>query len=55
MHDELWALIDNPNMSLKAELTIDPSYATGARCLDKLIKDRRVAIGAARLLSNEDH
>jgi hypothetical protein len=30
-------------MKLKAELAIDPSYATGARCLDGLIQDRRMA------------
>jgi hypothetical protein len=41
VHDELWRLIDN--MKLKAELAIDPSYATGARCLDALIQDRRMA------------
>jgi hypothetical protein len=41
VHDELWRLIDN--MKLKAELAIDPSYATGARCLDGLIQDRRMA------------
>ena len=37
VHDELWRIIDGPHMRLKAELTIDPSYATGARCLDTLI------------------
>ena len=41
VHDELWRLIDN--MKPKAELAIDPSYATGARCLDALIQDRRMA------------
>jgi hypothetical protein len=41
VHHELLGLIDNPHMSLKADLMIDPSYATGARCLDKLINDRR--------------
>jgi hypothetical protein len=30
-------------MKLKAELAIDPSYATGARVLDALIRERRVA------------
>ena len=39
VHDELWTLIEK--MKLKAELAIDPSYATGARCLDALIQDRR--------------
>jgi hypothetical protein len=28
VHEELWCLIDDPHMSLKAELAIDPSYAT---------------------------
>ena len=41
VHDELWTLI--ADMKLKAELAIDPSYATGARCLDALIQDRRTA------------
>ena len=41
VHDELWTLIDE--MTLKAELAIDPSYATGARCLDALIQERRMA------------
>jgi hypothetical protein len=41
VHDELWTLIEE--MKLKAELAIDPSYATGARCLDALIQDRRSA------------
>jgi hypothetical protein len=41
VHDELWTLIDE--MKLKAELAIDPSYATGARCLDALIQNRRTA------------
>jgi hypothetical protein len=44
VHDELWGLMDNPNIGLKAELAIDPSYATGARCLDTLIQDRRSKI-----------
>ncbi len=39
VHDELWALLDD--MKLKAELAIDPSYTTGARCLDTLIQARR--------------
>ena len=38
VHDQLWTLIDD--MKLKAELAIDPSYATGARCLEALIQDR---------------
>jgi hypothetical protein len=49
---ELLGLVDNLHMGLKAELTIDPSYAIGARCLDTLIQDRRVAVGIARSLSN---
>ena len=39
VHDELWTLLDE--MKLKAELAIDPSYTTGARCLDTLIQARR--------------
>jgi hypothetical protein len=39
VHDELWRLIDD--VKFKAELAIDPSYATGARCLDALIQVRR--------------
>ena len=34
------------------ELMIDPSYTTGARCLDTLIQDRRAAVGISRALSN---
>ncbi len=41
VHHELLALVDAPNMSLKAELMIDPSFETGARCLYKLIEQRR--------------
>lgn len=41
IRDELWPLIEE--MKLKAELAIDPSYATGARCLDALIQGRRAA------------
>ena len=44
VHDELLGLLDNLHIGLKAELTIDPSYAIGARCLDTLIQDRRAAI-----------
>jgi hypothetical protein len=48
VHDELWTLIDDGHMKLKAELAIDPSYATGARCLDTLIHDRRAASDTSR-------
>jgi hypothetical protein len=48
VHDELWTLIDNGHVKLKAELAIDPSYATGARCLDTLIHDRRAASDMSR-------
>ena len=41
VHDELWTLIKE--MKLKAELAIDPSYATGARVLDALVQKRRAA------------
>jgi hypothetical protein len=41
VHDDLWRLIED--MRLKAELAMDPSYATGARCLDALIQGRRAA------------
>jgi hypothetical protein len=51
VHDELWSVIDDLHTSLKAELASDPSYATGARCLDALIQDRRAAIVVARSLS----
>jgi hypothetical protein len=52
VHRELLALLDNLHIGLKAEFTIDPSYAIGARCLDTLIQDRQAAVGVARLLSN---
>jgi hypothetical protein len=53
VHHELLGLLDNLHMGLKAELTIDPSYAIGARCLDTLIQDRRAAVEVARSLSNQ--
>ena len=53
VHHELLGLLDNFHMGLKAELTIDPSYAIGARCLDTLIQDRRAAVSIARSLSNQ--
>ncbi len=43
VHDELWNLIDKTRLNLKIELATDPSYATAARCLDKLIQDHRAA------------
>ena len=52
VHHELVALLDNLHMRLKAELTIDPSYAIGAQCLETLIQDRRAAVRVARSLSN---
>ena len=53
VHHELLALLDNLHIGLKAELTIDPSYAIGARCVDTLIQDRRAAVGIARSLLNQ--
>jgi hypothetical protein len=53
VHDELWRLIDDLHVNLKTELANDPSYATGARCLDALIQDRRASVAVARSLSNE--
>jgi hypothetical protein len=50
---ELLALIDDLHLSLKAELTIDPSYAIGARCLDTLIQHRRAAVVVARSILNK--
>jgi hypothetical protein len=47
VHDELWGLM--ANIGLKAELAIDPSYVTGARCLDTLIQDRRSRIAEWRM------
>ncbi len=41
VHHELLALIDRPHLNLKADLMTDPSFETGARCLDKLIEERR--------------
>jgi hypothetical protein len=42
VHDELWLLFGKSQLDLKAELATDPSYATGARCLGKLIQEHRV-------------
>jgi hypothetical protein len=39
LHDELWRLVED--VKLKAELAIDPSYTTGAQCLDALIQGCR--------------
>ena len=44
VHDELWRLLED--IKLKAELAMDPSYGTGARCLDALIQGRRAAANA---------
>jgi hypothetical protein len=41
IHDNLWTLVED--MKLKAELAIDPSYATGARVLDSLVQRHRAA------------
>jgi hypothetical protein len=41
VHHELLALMDEPHIRLKAQLVIDPSSETGARCLSKLIEERR--------------
>ena len=40
VHDELWNLMVG-RLNLKEELAEDPTYATGARCLDKLIDDQK--------------
>jgi hypothetical protein len=45
VHDHLWNLIDDTHMNLKVELATDPSYATGARCLTKLIQEYRAEDG----------
>jgi len=45
LHDALWNLSDETR--LKVELTVDPSYATGAQCLLKLIDDHRRPASAA--------
>ena len=39
VHDELWNLLDE--IDPKVQLAKDPSYATGARCLGKLLQDHR--------------
>jgi hypothetical protein len=49
VHHELRDLMENPNIGLKAELAIDPSYVNGARCLDTLIQDRRSRIAEWRM------
>ena len=40
VHDELWNLMIG-RLNLKEEFAEDPTYATGACCLDKLIQDQR--------------
>ena len=39
VHDELWNLVDNTRVNLKVALAKDPSYATGAQYLLKLIDE----------------
>jgi hypothetical protein len=51
VHDELWILIDDLN--LKVELAKDPSYATGARCLDKLIQNHRADHQSRRITGTQ--
>jgi hypothetical protein len=41
VYDEVWNLLDDRRMDLIVELFKDPSYATGARCLEKLIQDHQ--------------
>ena len=41
VHDQLWYLLDDRRTDLIVQLTNDPSYATGARCLEQLIQDQR--------------
>jgi hypothetical protein len=55
VHDELWRLIDDGHTTLKAALAADPSYATGARCLETLIQARRVTASMSRALAVEDN
>jgi hypothetical protein len=55
VHDELWRLIDDRHTGLKAALATDPSYATGARCLDTLIQARRATASISRALVVEDN
>jgi len=44
VHDELWNPVGD-NMYLKVELAEDPSFATGARYLNKLIQGHRTQNG----------
>jgi hypothetical protein len=53
VHDELRTLIEE--MKLKAELAIDPSYATGVRVLDALIQNRHKAEFALSSISDIRH
>jgi hypothetical protein len=55
VHDELWRSIDDRHTGLKAALATDPSYATGARCLDTLIQARRATASISRALVVEDN
>ncbi len=47
VHNVLWNIIDETRTNLKVELTVDPSYATGAQCLLKLIDDQTRQASAA--------
>jgi hypothetical protein len=49
LHDELWNLVDKVDTDLKVELATDPSYATAARCLTRLIENHRAEDGRRKI------
>jgi hypothetical protein len=54
VYDELWRSIDAGQISLKAELAMDPSYAVAAKCLDALVQSGRMTAAVSKALSAKD-
>ncbi len=54
VHDELWRSLDSGQNKFKAEIAVDPSYATAARCLDALVQAGRLTASVSSALSAKD-
>jgi hypothetical protein len=54
VHDELWRALDARQTKYKAEITLDPSYATAAKCLDALVQAGRLTASVSKALSATD-
>jgi hypothetical protein len=53
--DELWRLMGGGQTKLKAELAMDPSYTTAAKCLNSLVQTGQLiaAVSKALVAANE--